>query len=171
MEQNIADYVFYMITKEYPCWKSEGFTLGIKRLPNCVLHSVYFEWLKDTELVFFEGISSDWGTGLEQLTKDGNILIANTAIEIEEVEKRLYIIFLPSFVSRFQLEELQKHINEIEALDIIVDVEGENRANFLRKIVDKDYKPIEFLKSYLHLYEEKKEDFTKIEKGIQKIKY
>lgn len=69
------------------------------------------------------------------------------------------------------MKELQKHINEIEALDIIVDVEGENRANFLRKIAYKDYKPIEFLKSYLHLYEEKEEDFTKIERGIQKIKY
>lgn len=135
LEEEIKDYVFYMITKEYPCWKSEGFTLGVKRLPNCVSHSTYFEWLKDIEPILFEGISSDWTIGLEQLTKDGNILIANTAIEIEELEKRLYIIFLPSFCSKFQLKELQKHINEIEVLNIFVDVEGQNRADFLRKII------------------------------------
>lgn len=170
MIEEIKDYVFYMITKEYPCWKSEGFMLGIKRFPNCVEHEKYFGWLKDRDPVFFEGISNDWYTGLVQLTKDGNVLFANSTIEIEEVEKRLYIVFLPSFLSKFQVKELRKHMDEIEGLTILVDVEGENRADFLRKINEKDYRPVEFLKRYLQLYEEKNENVTMVEKEKQKIK-
>ncbi len=49
-------------------------------------------------------------------------------------------------------------------------MEGENRIDFLIKIEVKDYKPIEFLKNYLQLYEEKIEKFTMVEKSRQKMK-
>ncbi len=169
MTEEIKDYVFYIITKEYECWKSEGFTLGIKRLSSCVRHSKYFEWLKDSEPVFFKGISSDWSIGLEQLAKDGNVTFANSAIEVEELKERLYTIILPSFLSKFQIEELRKHMTEFESLNIFVEVVGENRATFLKKIEESDYTPIEFLKNYLQLYEEKSENLSVIEKGVQKI--
>lgn len=145
--------------------------LGIERVENCVKHSVYLKCLMDRYPLFFEGIlfSSDWAIALEQLAKDGNVTFANSAIEVEELKERLYTIILPSFLSKFQIEELRKHMTEFESLNIFVEVVGENRATFLKKIEESDYTPIEFLKNYLQLYEEKSENLSVIEKGVQKI--
>ncbi len=163
MGEEIKDYIFYMITKQDDCLKTKGYCFGVIRGKSCLDHSEYFYRLRDIDPYLFEGISYsyDWTESAEEIVKSGNILIANTAIEIERVEDRLYVICLPSFPTLYQINELYRHMDEFEKIDISIDLYGEDRSYFLEAIQKSDYKSLNFLKGYLKFHKKRLDNLNK----------
>ncbi len=166
----IKDYVFYMITKEDDRNKADGYSYGIKRNPNCLNHSPYFGALRNIDPYFFEDIpySDEWAEIIPEGAKNGNVIIVNTAVEITNIEDRMYGIYLPSFLTNYQINELRKHMPEFDKLNLDIDVFGNNRSFFLEQRMKNDFDAHAFLKNYLNVQEERNSELLCYEKRIYK---
>lgn len=166
----IKDYVFYIITKKDERYGNEGYSYGIERDEIYLRHRAYLAALINSEPYFFEDIPSyqDWVRVVEKAAECGNVIIANTAIEIEKVENRMYGIYLPSELTDYQIKELNSHMDEINSLDIDVDVQGTFRQAFIKKRIMNDFDSHAFLKEFLMIQDNK---FSKENKVYQKVMY
>ena len=89
----IQDYVFYAILKGDRF--QEGYSYGVKR-GIAKQHSSYFGNFMDMGPHPFDIKCSSWNDAFEQMAASGNIIIANAAVEIEDVEDRFFVIYLPT---------------------------------------------------------------------------
>lgn len=152
---DLKNYIFFVITKEYSYLYTKGYSYGVLRSRRNLSHDDYLRRLRDIDTYVFENIpySSDWVVTVEKLTEEGNIVIVNTAIEIEKVEDRMYGIYLPSLPTKYQVSELRRHIKEFENVSIDIGLYGKNRNWFLNCANQKDYNSFDFLNKYLEFYE------------------
>jgi hypothetical protein len=153
-----------MITKEDEYLNSKGYSFGVLRNKNNVDHRDYFYRMIEINPYAFEDVPNldDWVLGVEETAKLGQVMIVNTAIEIDKVEERMYGLYLPSFPSMYQVQELKKHMNEFESFHIGIDVQGIDRVSFLKILQSKNYDSRLFLKKYLSFHEERLSSMDKI---------
>ena len=157
MQEKLQDYVFYVISKEFDFLHSKGFNLGVKRIEDIYDHEKYIEILRnlyasDMGPVIFENIpNTNWSKQAEMIAENGNIMIANTAVEIKNIQNRLYGIYLPSYPSPYQIQELKSHLQELEKIPIDVGVYGYLSNDFLRKRIqlNNNFNSLLYLKNYL----------------------
>ena len=167
----IKDYVFYIITKKDERYNNEGYSYGIQRNSCYLRHWSYLAALRDIEPYFFEEVNCtiDWSKAAEELAQSGNVIIVNTAIEVEEVKDRMYGIYLPSSLTEYQIKELNSHMDEFDDLDIDVDVQGELRPEFCECRVMDGFDSHAFLKNYLRLQEDKISKESEKNKEFKKV--
>lgn len=152
MEDKIKDYAFYVISKEFDFLKSDGYTFGVLRNNTCFDHEHYFNRLKEINPYVFENIAnSDWPTQCEELATQGNIVIANTALEIEELKNRLYGLYLPTFPTMFQIKNLSQLLPQLEVIPLDISLLGILSSDFFQYRLSNEYNSYSFLQFYLQI--------------------
>ncbi|MDE5889088.1 MAG: hypothetical protein K2H20_03615, partial [Bacilli bacterium] len=111
----------------------------------------YFPW---------EGLqlSSNWPTSLEIMSADGNVMIANSAPEIEELSKRTYVIYLPDEPNMFQVLFLEKISEELADVSLDVGIYGNYKEEFLKRRLAPNFDAHDFLKKYIAYHKNKLEE-------------
>ena len=128
---DIKDYVFYIILKNDDLNDSLGNSYGVKR--GCSKdHISYFKTFIGIDPYLIEDIelSYDWNTTLSSLAELGNVVIVNTAIEIEDLSDRCYLIYLPSNPNIFQLNNLEIALEEFKNYNLEIGVYGTMEKEF-----------------------------------------
>lgn len=151
--ENIKDNVFLAILKNENMLDENGISCGIKRKYS-KNHQHYFNLFLENYPFIHEHLKlfPDWERSMEVLARDGNVLIVNSAIEIEKIENRLYLIYLPTFPNLFQLKQLEIILKEFESVDFDVFVYGEDEAIFSEFRMNHDFDSIDFLRKYILLH-------------------
>lgn len=148
--KDIKDYVFFTIFKDDDRTKDEGSSYGVKR-GSCTNHELYFRELLGIDSLAFEEdlITEDWDFSCRNIARYGNVMIVNTAVEIDKIEDRMYAIYLPTFPTLFQLNELEKALEEMKTVDLDVAVYGVDEDYFRELRMDNTFEPKIFLKRYI----------------------
>lgn len=148
--EEIKDYVFLAILKNDNMLEEEGMCCGIKR-GNSKNHVPYYRAFLEMYPFIHEHLclSSNWECSMEILARDGNVLIANSAVEIEKIEDRFYLIYLPTFPNIFQLKQLEIALEEFESVEFDVSVYGEDEKIFREFRMKDEFNAVEFLKKYI----------------------
>ncbi len=96
--------------------------------------------------------SLDWPIQMEILADRGNIIIVNSSIETINIKDRMYGIYLPSYPSYFQLQELIKIYNNLKNIDIDVNVEGNLKEafNILKYSSNNNFDAHNYLNNYMN---------------------
>lgn len=173
MSDQIKDYVFYVISKEIDWAHLKGISYGVERNPYCKDHDRYFEAFKDIDdFHLLENIhcGNDWVRSVQALAEDGNIMIVNTAVEIEKVEDRLYGIYLPSFPTMYQIQDLKKNLEEFRQIPIDIDVYGKDREHFLKCRSEEDYNALNYLIGYIAFHEKRLNSLVNYPSDKEKLK-
>ena len=168
--QDIKDYVFYILLKNDDLNESLGNSYGVKR-GYSKDHNSYFQSFIGIDPYITEDIepSYDWNTTLSMLAKLGNVVIANTAVEIEDLSDRWYLIYLPSIPSIYQLNNLETVLEEFKSYNIEVGVYGDLEEYFITLRRKKDFDCQKFLKDYIDYYKRKLTENNKIYYKSNKI--
>ena len=121
----MQDYVFYCVPNETDGIKF--FPFGIKRGTSSS-HEDYFKRLLDLDTTIFSDTdtSGDWPDVMQNLAINGYMMVVNSACEIERLEDRMYLFYLPGRPSYEQLNELSHILEEIKDVDKVVKVYGDN---------------------------------------------
>ena len=149
---DLKNYVFYILVKNDNLINENGLAYGVKR-GNCHSHDSYYHRFINIDPFVLDDINvtSDWQTTLPSLAASGNVIIANTAIEIENIEDRLYAIYLPSHPNMYQLNVLNSCIEEFKKIDIDVGVFGEYEDMFNELRLNSNFDSLTFLKEYINI--------------------
>ena len=153
---DLKNYVFYILLKNDNLKNEDGLSYGVKR-GNCSSHDSYYHSFIGIDPFVLGDIkvTPDWQSTLPSLAASGNVIIANTAVEIEDIEDRLYAIYLPSQPNMYQLNVLESCIEEFEKIKIDVAIYGEYAESFKKLRLNNDFNAIEFLKEYITSNKEK----------------
>ena len=167
--KDIKDYVFFTIFKDDDRTKDEGISYGIKR-GSCTNHELYFRELLDIDYLAFEEelITEDWDSSCRNIARDGNVMIVNTAVEINKIEDRMYAIYLPTFPTLFQLNELEKALEEMKTVDVAVYGVDEDYFRELR--MDNAFDSKIFLKKYIEYHKKSIENQIPVYFESKKVK-
>jgi hypothetical protein len=142
----IQDYVFYAISKGDRF--QEGYSYGIKR-GIAKRHSAYFASFMDMGPYPLDVNCLNWNDAFEQMATSGNIIIANAAVEIEDVEDRFFVIYLPTVPTSYQIKCLELISRQLKNNNIDVGVYGNNREEFLKARIDDAFDCHSYLKEYI----------------------
>lgn len=161
----LKDYIFYTILKDDELFKQVSY--GIKR-GNSLKHEDYFANFIDIDPLAWEGIQllPDWHSSCENIAGVGSVMIVNTAIEVENIEDRMYGIYLPTYPTLFQLETLKDKMSEFENMVIDVSVYGVDHDNFIALKRKENFDSWEFLKVYINYHMATFEEEVKIPKQM-----
>lgn len=123
----MQDYVFYCVTSE----EANNLSYGIKR-GTSFNHENYFKRFLDIDstILYDVDIPFYWCDAMEVFASSGHIMIANSAIEIENINERMYLFYLPSNPSKYQLDELVSILVELKDIDKVVRVCGKEEEIF-----------------------------------------
>ena len=148
---DLKNYVFYILLKNDNLKNETGLSYGVKR-GNCHSHASYYHRFINIDPYVLNdvNVTSDWKTTLPSLAASGNVIIVNTAIEIENIEDRLYIIYLPSHPNMYQLKALNSYMDEFKKIDIDVCIYGEHECDFNELRIKSDFDAIIFLEEYIN---------------------
>ncbi len=159
--EEIKDYVFYTILKDFSGnkLKDTGISYGIKK-GKSVYHEAYFNAFLNIDYFPWEGLSlsSDWPTSLEIMSADGNVMIANSALEIEELSERTYLIYLPDEPNLFQVLFLEHVSEELCGIPLDIGIYGKYKDEFLKRRLSNDFDAHSFLKEYISYHKSKLEE-------------
>lgn len=150
--EEIKEYVFYTILKDFTGdkYKDTGISYGIKKGPQ-ISHEYYFNAFLNIDFFPWEGLelSRDWPTSLEIMAADGNVMIANSSPEVEDLKERMYLIYLPESPTLFQLLFLEHILDEFHDLSFDVGTYGSHRKEFLEIRGKEDFNSHTFLAEYI----------------------
>lgn len=163
--KDIKDYVFFCLLKD------NEFSYGIKR-GTCTNHELYFRAFLDIDSYLFEEewIVENWDLSCRNMARNGNIMIVNTAVEINILEDRMYAIYLPTFPTLFQLNGLEEVLNELKTVDLDVAVYGMDEDYFKDLRMNTSFDSKKFLKRYIEYHKENLKKQTPIYFENNKVK-
>lgn len=127
----MLEYVFYCVAGSDDKLKENGFSFGIKK-GSSLEHEHYFYSFLETDIDVFNDIDipSYWHDAMGTLAEKGHMMIVNSAIEIKDLDKRMYLIYLPSNPSNYQISMLYGILKELDGIPIEFRVYGEDKQIF-----------------------------------------
>ena len=154
---NLKDYVFYILLKDDDKNKTVGHAYGIKKGAGTSHDSYYHRFLDiNSEILDNIQITPNWDETMRNIAAAGNVVIVNSSIEVQQLEYMLYLVYLPSEPSLYQLNSLEKIKEEFSVISIEVGVFGENYQEFLNeRFSNKDFNSLEYLNNYIKINKEK----------------
>jgi len=157
--ERIKDYIFLVIPKNENILEEIGTSFGVKRSYS-KNHQHYYRLFLENYPFIHENLNlfSDWERSMEVLARDGNLVVVNSAVEIEEEKDRLYLIYLPTFPSKYQLIELENILNQLENIDFDVSVYGLDEELFNTFRINNEFDAREFLKNYIYAHKKRLSD-------------
>lgn len=169
--KDIKDYVFFTIFKDDDRTKDEGISYGVKR-GSSTSHELYFRELLGIDSLAFEEdlITEDWDFSCRNIARYGNVMIVNTAVEIDKIEDRMYAIYLPTFPTLFQLKELENTLKEFGTVDLDVAIYGMDEDYFRELRMDNAFDSKKFLKSYIEYHKKSIENQIPVYFESKKVK-
>ncbi len=169
----LKDYIFYGIFDLENSKEKNSIQYGVKRKKGYHSHEDYFTFFVGIEpnLFYNASISSDWNESLGNMAAAGSIMFANSATEVEDLEHRLYLLYLPSDLKEFQLNDLERYLEQLKGIHFEVGVYGIVHNEFIKERVKKDFDSYTFVQKYLKeqrkQIDERKTLEQKLEKTIQ----
>jgi len=151
--ENIKDYVFLIIPKTENWLEDIGSYYGIKK-GYSKDHEYYYSLFLENYSFLYENLNlfSDWGRSMEEFARNGNVAIVNSAVEIEEENERLYVIYLPTFPNIYQLIQLSNVLEQLNNIEIDVSVYGVDEEVFKIFRLNNEFNSKEFLKRYIKFH-------------------
>ncbi len=155
---DLKDYVFYIIVNDI---NNKGYAYGVKKNKKYE-HQSYLETLIGIDPYFFEDvdISFCWPKTIESFVRMGNITFVNSSISTTDIDNNLYLLYLPSNPSLYQVNMLEKFLPQFEKLNIDVGVYGELESEFNEERYDDDFNSYEYIKKYVFINKSKMEAKT-----------
>lgn len=165
----IQDYVFYAILKNNQY--KEGYSYGIKRGIS-KHHDSYFVRFMDMSPYPFCLNCLNWNDAFEKISADGNIIIANAAVEIEDIKNRYFVVYLPTYPTPYQLDNLETIKEQLKDHNIDVGVYGEYRDQFIKDRIQDNFNSHDYLENYINIHKYNLENNTTLlpQTGRQKVK-
>lgn len=144
---DLKKYVFYVIVNDID---DKGYAYGVvKNKKN--EHQSYLETLIGIDPYFFENvdIAYCWNKTIESFVKMGNITFVNSSISATDIDNNLYLLYLPSNPSLYQLNMLESFLPQLELVNFDVGVYGELEESFIETRLSDDFNSYEYLKEYI----------------------
>ncbi|MBP3766348.1 MAG: hypothetical protein J6G98_04130 [Bacilli bacterium] len=145
--EDLGKYVFYVIINN---GEDNGYAYGVVKNKKYE-HQSYLETLIGIEPYFFENVDIGyyWNKTIESFVKMGNITFVNSSISLNDIDNNLYLLYLPSNPSLYQLNMLESFLPQLELMNIDVGVYGELEEAFKEIRISNDFNSFEYLKEYI----------------------
>ena len=145
--EDLEKYVFYVIINNR---ENNGYAYGVVKNKKYE-HQSYLETLIGIEPYFFENVDIGycWNNTIESFVKMGNITFVNSSISLNDIDNNLYLLYLPSNPSLYQLNMLEAFLPQLEVMNIDVGVYGELEEDFKEIRISNDFNSFEYLKEYI----------------------
>ena len=153
--ETLQNYIFYLITNR----ENQNGSLvqyGVKRLKNVIDHEPYFKRLLNIDVIDIDyKISTGWNQVSYDLAAGGYIVFANSAVEIEDINEQLFLLYLPSHPLALQLKILEDYMAQFQQMNFDVGVYGDDWADYVKQRTCKDFSSIAFLEKYIEQHKSK----------------
>lgn len=160
----MQDYVFYCVTKndEY----SKGYSYGVKR-GSSVDHEHYFYSFLDIDTMAFSNLDIPvyWHDAMGIFADNGNLMVVNSAIEIEDLDKRMYLLYLPSNLSEYQIEALTAIAAELKGISKDIKIYGSEEEMFNFYLKDPNFDKDRLIEIYL-AYQKSRKQVSKVKQKV-----
>ena len=145
--EDLGKYVFYVIINN---GENNGYAYGVVKNKKYE-HQSYLETLIGIEPYFFENVDIGycWNNTIESFVKMGNITFVNSSISLNDIDNNLYLLYLPSNPSLYQLNMLEAFLPQLQLMNIDVGVYGELEEDFKEIRISNDFNSFEYLKEYI----------------------
>ena len=145
--EDLGKYVFYVIINN---GENNGYAYGVVKNKKYE-HQSYLETLIGIEPYFFENVDIGycWNNTIESFVKMGNITFVNSSISLNDIDNNLYLLYLPSNPSLYQLNMLEAFLPQLQLMNIDVGVYGELEEDFKEIRINNDFNYFKYLKEYI----------------------
>lgn len=170
--EKLEEYVFYGIFNVENKKQHKSIQYGVKRKNGMDAHDTYFSYFINMEpaLYYDMKLTRDWNDSLCNIAATGNMIFANSAIEIENVKNRFYLLYLPSNPKEFQLQDLEHFLVQLQEINFDVGVYGKEKEQFLTIRQKKNFNSFSFVVDYIKNHREKLNQYPKNKHVLIKTK-